>query len=90
MRTSLNELQHIEAQLREIKKDPERKLIWKAQLLADPKLNEKVKWQKRVYQIIRYFGRKELKYELETIHTTLMTSSGKGSFKEKVRNIFSP
>ena len=90
MRTSLNELQHIEEQLQAIKKEPNRKLIWEAQLLADPKLKGKVFWQNRAYQIIRYFGRKELKYELNVIHKLLMTSSGKESFQEKVRNIFSP
>ena len=88
MRTSLNELQYIEKQLHEIKKSLNRKLIWEAQLLADPKLKYKVEWQIRAYQVIRHLGRRELKKELDMIHETLISNPSNRSFKKKVRSIF--
>lgn len=89
MRTSLNEIRSIEIQLQKAKKNPEEYLYWKARLLIDPELNAKVKWQEKAYKLIRYFGRKSLKKDLNTLHQNLMLNPANKHFQLRVREIFS-
>lgn len=89
MRTSLNEIRNIELQLQEPQKSPEEDLIWKAKLLIDPELNNKVKWQVKAYQLVRYFGRKSLKKDLNDLHHNLMVNPAHKHFQVRVQEIFS-
>lgn len=89
MRTSLNEIRNIELQLQQSQNCPEEDLIWKARLLIDLELNDKVKWQVKAYQLVRYFGRKNLKKDLNDLHHNLMINPANKHFQLRVREIFS-
>ena len=88
MRTSLNETKRIEDYLQGQMELPEQ-LLFEASMALDPTLAEKATWQKRVYGLIRLYGRKKLKMELEAIHLKLLSDPGHSTFKEPVLALFS-
>jgi hypothetical protein len=67
---------------------PEDELLTQARLIIDAELNEKLIWQKRTYDLLREYGRNQLKVEIEKVHTRLFTEKRFESFKEKVKRIF--
>jgi thioesterase domain-containing protein len=88
MRTSLNKLfeteQYLAGQL-----SPEDQLLYEALLIVDTDLSEQTRWQKHTYDVIRAYGRMELKDKLDRMHQQLMTEPQHRSFRNKIRNIFS-
>ena len=63
-------------------------LVFEAKLLIDPELSEKVLWQRKTHSIIKQFGRRQLKNEIEAIHQKLFTSPEHRSFSQKIRRLF--
>ena len=68
--------------------DSTEKLLWDAQILANPVLKEKVKWQQRVYDLIRISGRRHLKKELKQLHKERMQNPIYTSFQNRVKELF--
>ena len=88
MRTSLNEIQRIEDHLfRQLKGDEE--LLFQVNLILDRKLDENVKFQQKSYHLVRQYGRKRLKEELEVVHQKLFSEDEHRSFRQKVLSLFS-
>ena len=87
MRTSLIETEQIEAHLLKLS-DPGNSLVFEARLLLDAELNEKVEWQERTYNIVRIYGRDQLKKEIESVHQKLFTQPEHTSFSQKIRRLF--
>lgn len=88
MRTSLIETQQIEAHLMHLS-DPGDALVFEARLLIEPELNDKMQWQKETYQIIRQYGRDQLKQEIEAVHRKLFTEAKHAGFRRKITRLFS-
>ena len=88
MRTSLIETEQIEAHLLQIS-NPGDALVFEAKLLLQPELQEKVQWQKETYNIVRRYGRDQLKKEIEAVHQQLFTQAQHQSFSQKIRQLFS-
>ncbi|GJM35630.1 MAG: hypothetical protein DHS20C18_46310 [Saprospiraceae bacterium] len=89
MRTSLRDIQQIEAYLLKIA-SPEASRAFETRLLLEPELQEKLNWQKKAYTLIRNYGQKQLKAELETIHQKLFTEPEYAGFKQKIIRFFNP
>ena len=87
MRTSLIETEQIEAHLLKLS-DPGNSLVFEARLLLDAELNEKVAWQEKTYNIVRIYGRDQLKKEIESVHQKLFTQPEHTSFRQKIRRLF--
>jgi hypothetical protein len=88
MRTSLIETEQIEAHLLQLS-NPGDALVFEAKLLLDDELNDKLYWQKSAYNMVRQYGRNQLKKEIEAVHQTLFKEAAHKSFSEKIRQIFS-
>jgi hypothetical protein len=87
MRTSLIEAEQIEAHLLKLS-NPDDALVFEARLLLEPELHEKVQWQKETYNIIKTYGRNQLKKEIEAVHQKLFNHAEHQSFGQKVRRLF--
>ena len=87
MRTSLTNVAIIESFLTGMLRAEDR-LLFEARLLTDPDLEIQTRLQKKVYELVRLFGRKQLKTELQAIHARLITHPDKGVFQKEIANIF--
>lgn len=67
---------------------PEDRLLLEAQLRLDAGLAEKLKWQQKTYQLIREYGRRQLRQEIQAAHDQLFNSPDHAGFRQKIRSIF--
>ncbi len=88
MRTSLNEIKQIEDYLQQ-NISPEEAQQFEARLLLEPQLQEKLSWQKRVYHLIRQYGRRQLKRELNAVQNKVFTQSKYAGFQKSITRLFS-
>lgn len=88
MRTSLNETRLIEKYLLNLSRSREEQRKLERIIQADSGLAKKVQFQERAYQLIKQFGRKLFKKELNTIHQTLTNSPEHTQFQKTVKEIF--
>jgi hypothetical protein len=63
-------------------------LLFEAKLLIGPGLQDKVLWQKKTYAIIKQYGRRQLKKEIEAVHQKLFTTPGHNTFSQRIRRLF--
>lgn len=54
-------------------------------LILDPALRERVDEQRAAYRLIRDYGRRQLRRELESMHQRLMRQN---PFRDRIRRIF--
>lgn len=87
MRTSLNEIKQIEDHLFS-EADPQESVLFEVKLILDPHLAGNVKWQQQTYALIKQYGRKAIKAELEAVHQQLFTEHKHRSFAQKIRALF--
>lgn len=87
MRTSLNELVTIENQLFKTAL-PGDQLLFEANLIINPGLKENLNAQQETYRLIKTYGRKQLKAELEAVHQDLFGKPVHRLFAQKIRNLF--
>lgn len=87
MRTSLNELHDIEKYLSGNMK-AEDATVFQAKLLTNPLLQTKMRLQSQVYILIREYGRKQLRAEMETVHRRLFQDIEHISFREEIYRLF--
>lgn len=88
MRTSLLETEQIEAHLLR-SAEPGDALVFEARLLLEPGLKDKMLWQQKTYNIVRQYGREQLKGELEAVHRQLFNDCAHQSFRRKIMRLFS-
>ena len=87
MRTSLNEIRLVEEHLtQQLPGDEE--CVFQANLILDNELAENVQFQKKAYQMIRQYGRKRLKEDLELAYQRLFTEEKHQGFRQKVLRLF--
>lgn len=87
MRTSLNEIKQIEDHLFN-QADPQDSVLFEAKLILDSRLYENVTWQQKTYTLVKQYGRKKLKAELEAVHQQLFTHQEHQSFAQKILALF--
>ena len=87
MRKSLHEIQQVENYLFGRMSVQEHQ-DFKVRLLVNPHQQEEVDAQKASYVLIKAYGRKKLKAELNAVHEKLFTRPEKKWFRELIKNIF--
>jgi len=87
MKTSWNSIRMTEEYLSN-RLSPEDRLIFEARILIDPVLKMNVFLQKKIYSLVRAYGRKQLKSELQSIEHRLFQSPEKIEFQQRVSQIF--
>lgn len=88
MRTSLNEIKQLEDFLLK-KSSQDERLLLSAKFILDPELLEKLRWQKKTYELIREYGRLALRKEIEKVHQKLFLEEEHKGFKQKIMKLFS-
>lgn len=87
MRTSLNEIQLAEAYLHGKLMGGD-KLVFETSMLLNPSIQASVTCQQQVYHIVNAYGRKQLKAEIEAVHSHIFHSGKHLSFRQRILNIF--
>ena len=87
MRTSSTEIAAIEGLLLQTA-TPADALLLQAKALLDANLAENISAQQQGYQLIRQYGRKQLKAELEVVHHKLFTTSRYHAFASRIKQLF--
>jgi hypothetical protein len=88
MRTSLNETKQIDDYLFKYAGEADA-LLFEAKLILQPHLQENLLWQKRTYEIIRQYSRRQLKAEIAAVHQRLFNEPEHTSFRRKIMAFFS-
>lgn len=88
MRTSLTEIQQIEAYLLH-QTTPAERLLFEAKLMLQPGLTEDVQLQQETYRLVKQYGRKKIREEIEAVHRKLFSEPQHKSFREKIARLFS-
>jgi hypothetical protein len=88
MRTSLIETEQIEAHLLRLA-EPGDALIFEARLLLSPELRDKLYWQQKTYNVVKQYGRQQLKHEIEAVHRQLFNTTEHTGFRQKILRLFS-
>lgn len=70
------------------KLSPEDQLLIEANALINTELREKLFFQKQTHILIRDFGRKKIRAEIEAVHNKLFSEKKFGSFRQKINSIF--
>ena len=86
--TILREVRKIDRYLQG-KMDPASSLVFEAQLVIDPAFAKRVDYQRKLYRLIRLAGRRELKGDVERIHSHLFNDPSKADFRNEICKIFS-
>ncbi|SDL64865.1 hypothetical protein SAMN05421823_107152 [Catalinimonas alkaloidigena] len=87
MKTFSTDTRHIDAHLHQRQEGGEAALF-EARLLLDDDLREKVRWQQKTYHLVRQYGRRQLKAEIEAVHQQLFQRPEHASFRQKVLRWF--
>ena len=89
MRTSLNEIQTIEAYLHGTLSTSDH-LVFEARMLISKELRKNVMLQKKVYELIRHHQRLMIKNEFRQIHARLFHAQENSAIKDQILNFFKP
>ena len=87
MRTSLNEIKQIEDHLLRLAR-PEDSLLFEAKMILDNNLRHSVLLQQQTYALVRQYGRKQLKAEIEAVHQQIFNDPKQHSFVDKILSLF--
>jgi hypothetical protein len=83
----MSETQQLEAYLHGTL-SPGEQLLLEARLLIDTDLKEKTFWQKHTYTLINFYGRQQLKKEIEVVQKQLFTEKRFENFRKKIADVF--
>ncbi len=88
MRTSLNNIKEAENFISE-KLDPAESVLFNAKMVLDPLLRFNVAAQQKVYSLIRLYGRKKIKSEVEAVHAKIFSDPQNILLQKKIDQLFS-
>ncbi|HUP11837.1 MAG TPA: hypothetical protein VM187_06490 [Niastella sp.] len=87
MRTSLNEIKHIDDYLLQYAGKADCALF-EARLILQPALKENLLWQQKTYELIKQYSRRQLRAEIEAVHQQLFTEPEHTSFRKRILALF--
>lgn len=88
MKTSWNELRLTEDYLLSRLPGQERALF-EARLILEPALKNGLYWQQKTSELVRAYGREQLRKEIEQVQQQLFTAPEYASFARRIRSFFS-
>jgi hypothetical protein len=88
MKTSWNKTRQIDAYLSG-SMNTGNALLFEANMILDPALQDTALWQIKVHTAIQHYGRTQIKKEIEAVHQKLFTAPEHISFSQKIRRLFS-
>jgi hypothetical protein len=83
----MNELQQLEYYLQG-KLSPDERLLMEARLLLDVQLGDKLTCQQKTYSLIKAYGRKKLRTEIEQVSNRMFSEEKFKSFRKTIQTIF--
>jgi len=89
MRTSLNEIQHIEKYINQ-ELPVEDALVFEAKAIISPSLKRNVFWQKKIHELLRHYHRRKLRNEMEKIHHLVFHDPTNALFRKNILQLFAP
>ena len=84
MRKQLCEIRDIEQYL-EQQQDTADQRVFEARVLTSPELTEKVSYQQKIIQLLRWLGRRNKRQQLDNLYQQLMTDE---TYRQKITSIF--
>ncbi|HTJ47814.1 MAG TPA: hypothetical protein VL443_00060 [Cyclobacteriaceae bacterium] len=84
MRTSLNKIKETEDFILNAMK-PDDALLFRARLILDPVLRMQLALQRKVYALIRLYGRRNLKSEIISVQENIFNTT---EFREEIDQLF--
>ena len=87
MKTFLRKTKQVERYLFRQSTSEER-LVFEAQLVLDSSLRDDLQWQQRTYDLIRQYGRQQLRDEIKAAERQLFRSYQHRSFQRMIRQLF--
>lgn len=87
MRTSLNEIRQNEAYLLH-NMEPGDALAFGAEMMVNKRRRVDLAIQEKLYAVVRLYGRKQLRAEIEQVHQELFQNPVHASFRGKIARIF--
>lgn len=87
MTTSLNEITQAEDFLQGNLK-PEDSLVFRARLLVSPLFRKNFLAQQKTYSLIRLYGRRKLKSEIESIQEKFFNDPDNTFYRQKIEQLF--
>ena len=87
MKISWNDTRHIERYLND-ELSKEEKILFEAQLVLDPHFKLNVGLLKQIHSLIKLYGRKKMKVEIEKIHYKLFQNPEHVIFQQRIQQLF--
>ena len=87
MRTSLIEIQQTEQYLRADMEQCDRG-VFEARMLVDEGLRDRVRWQQKVYKLLRLYRRTRLKQEIHNVEQQIFTNPEYVGFARHIEALF--
>ncbi len=87
MRTSLNKIKETEEYLFK-KSAANERLLFEAELILNPELQQSLIWQKKTYELIDLYGKAEIKTELNRVHQEFFSDKKYQSYCLKILSFF--
>jgi hypothetical protein len=87
MKTSWNELRLTEDYLLSRLPGQER-VLFEARLILEPELKNGLYWQQKTCELVRAYGRQQLRKEIEQVQQQLFTAPEYASFARRIRRFF--
>lgn len=84
MRKQLCEIRDIEQYL-ERQQDTADQRVFEARVLTSPALAEKVSYQQKIIQLVRWLARRNRRQQLDNLYQQLMTDE---TYRQKITSIF--
>lgn len=67
---------------------PAEQFLFEMKMTIDPALRNKVELQRRVYELVKMYGRRKLREEIERIHHRLFHDPDNFSFRQHIFSYF--
>lgn len=83
----MNELRDMEEFLSGTMK-PGETLLFRARLLLNPVLRRNMSLLWRCHAVIRWYGRKELKEKIQSVHDRVFTDPGRTAYRRSIEQLF--
>ncbi len=87
MKTSWKQTKQLDNYLRQ-QLNPEEALLFEARLVLEPELQETFRWQQRTHDLVRAYGRQQLRREIQSAQQKVFQQPEHRRFQQTIRRLF--